>query len=335
MKILTFSTLFPNREQPAHGLFVEERLRHLLAGGRVESRVVAPVPWFPLASERFGRYGAFCRVPRFEERHGLRISHPRYLVIPRIGMHLTPWTLAAASWGSVRQVRREGHDFQLIDAHYFYPDGVAAALLGQRLGVPVVITARGTDVNLIPRDPLPRRRILWAGRQAAAVITVCQALREALIDLGMAADKITVLRNGVDPDHFRPMDRVMLRRELGLHGTVLLSAGHLVARKGHDLVIGALPFLPEVHLVIVGEGPERGALEQLALRLGVADRVRFAGLQPRERMPLWFNGADALVLASDREGWANVLLEAMACGTPVLATPVWGTPEVVNSPDAG
>jgi teichuronic acid biosynthesis glycosyltransferase TuaC len=332
IRALTFTTLYPNPAQASHGVFVENRLRHLLAGGRVASRVVAPVPWFPLAGARFGRYGAYARVPRVERRHGIEVRHPRYLVLPKLGMSAAPGLLFAASLAALRAARDE---FDIIDAHYFYPDGVAAALLGRCLGKPVVITARGTDVNLIPRYRLPRAMILWAARQAAGIVTVSRALKDALVELGVPAERIRVLRNGVDLALFRPHDRAAARATLGLQGPTLLSVGLLIERKGHDLVIGALPRLPGFGLLIAGEGPERAALEALAARLGVADRVRFLGSVPHDELPRLYSAADALVLASSREGWANVLLEALACGTPVVASPIWGNPEVVAQPDAG
>ena len=174
MKILTFSTLFPNDIQPYHGVFVENRLRHLLERcDGIESRVIAPVPWFPFAGSAFGQYGKYAAAPRRETRHGLEIDHPRYPVIPKVGMTLAPFLLYAASRGPVRRLLESGYDFDLIDAHYFYPDGIAAAMLGRQLGKPVVITARGTDLNLIPQYALPRRMILWAAAQAAGMITVC------------------------------------------------------------------------------------------------------------------------------------------------------------------
>jgi glycosyltransferase involved in cell wall biosynthesis len=234
-----------------------------------------------------------------------------------------------------RSLRRQGADWDLVDAHYYYPDGVAAALLARQLGKPLTVTARGTDLNLVPRFRLPRAMIRWAARQADASITVCEALKEALVRLGIAAPRIHVLRNGVDLGLFRPMDRAHLRRELALTGPVLLSVGHLIERKGHHLVLEALAQLPGVTLLIVGDGPERRRLTSLAEELGMKSRVRFLGAVPHERLPELYNVADVLVLASSREGWANVLLEAMACGTPVAATRIWGTPEVVTEKAAG
>jgi glycosyltransferase involved in cell wall biosynthesis len=335
MKLLTFSTLFPNAQRPNHGIFVETRLRYLLATRQAESRVVAPVPWFPFRHERFGLYGKFASVPASEVRHGIEVTHPRYPVIPKVGMSAAPLLLAKAIKPAIGRVIDEGYDFDAIDAHYFYPDGVAAVMLGRYFNKPVVITARGTDINLVPQYALPRRMIRWAAENAAGMITVCNALKDEMVSLGIAPDRITPLRNGVDLDLFRPGDRQALRAERGMEGFTLMSVGHLEPRKGHELVIGAMPQLPDAQLYIAGSGPDRKKLEDLAQELKVTDRVRFLGPLPQSELRNWYGGADALVLASSREGWANVLLESMACGTPVVASNVWGTPEVVAAPEAG
>jgi teichuronic acid biosynthesis glycosyltransferase TuaC len=335
LRLLTFTTLFPNREQPNHGIFVENRLRHLIANGEVESVVVAPVPYFPASAHGFGEWGKYARIERREERHGLVIHHPRYLVIPRVGMSVSPALLAAGTIGSVRRLLAEGGDVDAIDAHYFYPDGVAAAWIAKQIGRPVVITARGTDVNLIPRYRLPRRMMQRTIATADGFIAVSAALKGALIDLGAAPDSVRVLRNGVDANLFRPTDRARARCALGLSRPTLLSVGHLIERKGHDRVIAALPDLSEFELLIVGEGPERGRLTQLIATLGLGGRARILGSVPHAELPMIYTAADALVLASSREGWANVLLESMACGTPVVASNIWGNPEVVSAPEAG
>jgi len=335
IRILTFSTLYPNEAQPNHGVFVENRLCHLVASGAVEAVVVAPVPYFPSSSRAFGRWSVYARIPKVERRNGLTIHHPRYPVVPKIGMNLAPAHLAASSLYTIRRLRRDGHAFDLLDAHFVYPDGVAAAWLGKWFGKPVVMTARGTDINFIPRFRLPRRMIQQSLAKAAGIITVSQALKDATVELGIAPEAVRVLRNGVDLERFRPMDRCRVRAKLAIDGITLLSVGHLIERKGHDLVIRALAGLPDCQLVIVGEGPERARLEALATTLGVASRVRLVGAKPHDEMAQYYSAADALVLASSREGWANVLLEAMACGTPVIASNIWGNPEVVAHPAAG
>jgi glycosyltransferase involved in cell wall biosynthesis len=335
IRLLTFSTLFPNAERPNHGVFVENRLRHLVASGAAGSVVVAPVPWFPATAARFGDWARHARAPRQEMRHGLQVLHPRYPVLPRIGMSVAPWLMLRALLPMLRRLHAQ-HRFDAIDAHYVYPDGVAAVWLGRRLGLPVVVTARGTDVTLIPGYAVPRRLIRGAIRDAAALISVSAALKQGLVALGAPDDKVTVLRNGVDTALFRPpADRAALRQALGLHGPTLLSVGLLIERKRHHLTIEAMRQLPDVTLLIAGEGPERAALEALIVRHGLGERVRLLGARPHAELPALYGAADAMVLASSREGWANVLLESMACGTPVVASNIPGNPEVVRAPAAG
>lgn len=157
MRIVTFTTLYPSVARPTHGIFVEARLRKLVDSGAVSARVVAPCPWFPFASPKFGGYSVFGRMPRTEARLGLQIDHPRYPLLPKIGMSSAPLAIFAAVLPLLRSQVRAGQDFDLIDAHYFYPDGVAAVLLGRALGRPVVITARGDDLDLISTYAAPRR----------------------------------------------------------------------------------------------------------------------------------------------------------------------------------
>jgi glycosyltransferase involved in cell wall biosynthesis len=157
-----------------------------------------------------------------------------------------------------------------------------------------------------------------------------------MTQLGVSAERIVSLRNGVDLDMFRPLTRDEARKSLQLgDGTILLSVGNLAPVKGHDLTITALSMLPGVRLLIAGSGPERARLEDLAKKLNVAERVTFLGSVAQAELKTYYSAADAMVLSSSREGWANVLLESMACGTPVIATEVWGTPEVVAAPEAG
>lgn len=337
MNILVFSSLYPNAEQPSHGIFVENRLRHLLTfEPHLGAMVVAPVPWFPLKSPRFGAYAAYARVSDRETRHGIEVLHPRYPVIPKVGMRLAPTLMYRAVRKTVRDLVRR-FDVDLIDAHYFYPDGVVARRIAQDLDLPYVVTGRGTDLNLIPEFDGPRQMIKEAAADAGHMITVAAALKRYLVDMGVGEDRVTVLRNGVDLSFFQPsVDRHARREELGYADRpTLLSVGHLIERKGHHLVIEAMSGLEDMDLVIAGDGEEMNALRQLVEQRGLTARVRFVGRLSQEALRSHYQAADALVLASSREGWANVLLESMACGTPVVATPVDGTPEVVASNSAG
>jgi glycosyltransferase involved in cell wall biosynthesis len=264
------------------------------------------------------------------------VLHPRYPVIPKVGMSVAPFLLYRAMRPVIRGLLDAGHRFDAIDAHYFYPDGVAAVWLGRHFGLPVVVTSRGTDVNLIPRYAIPRKLLQRGIAGASALVAVSAALKAVLVELGAPDDKVTVLRNGVETGLFHPpADRETARAALGLSRPTLISVGLLIERKGHHRTIEAMRRLPEFDLVIAGEGPERERLTALIARYDLADRVRLLGARPHTELPALYGAADASVLASSREGWANVLLESMACGTPVVASNIWGNPEVVQGPAAG
>ena len=335
MKILTFTTLYPDAARPRHGIFIENRIRELAKTAGLSVRVVAPCPWFPFPASVFGQYGKFARIPRFEVRHGIPIHHPRYPLIPKIGMIAAPILMYYGVRSAIQRIIAESGEFDLIDAHYFYPDGVAAVMLGRHFHKPVTITARGSDLNVIMRHALPKHMMRWAADRAAGLVTVSAALAERLVEVDIARERVSVLRNGVDLALFHPGDRAACRAGLGLEGLILLSVGNLVPIKGHELTIQSLTYLPEACLLIVGDGPERGSLQELAQSLSVADRVVFLGTMPQEALPNIYAAADILVLASRHEGWPNVLLEAMACGTPVVVSDIPGMSEIVQSHAVG
>ena len=332
IKTLLFSSLFPHQGEPSLGIFVERRLSHLLASGGVETRVVAPVPWFPSSNPRFGRWAQKAEAPLKEQRNGVPIWHPRFLVVPKIGMRLTPAAMVRAGRKAIKEVLATGFKPDLIDAHYLYPDGVAAAVLAKEFNLPFVMTARGSDVTEIPDFPFAKSQILTSIDQASHVITVSASLRDGLIELGADGDKITTVRNGVDPTVFTGAGRGETRSRIGLNSPTLLTAGWLIPRKRVDRVIHMLAMKPTYQLLIAGSGPEEGSLKQLVSSLGLTDRVTFLGQIDPGGMPDIMAAADRLVLASEREGWANVLLEAMACGTPVIATDAGGAREFVDLP---
>lgn len=335
IRLLVFTSLYPNAEQPHHGVFVEERLRHMINSDRIAATVIAPVPWFPFRHQRFGAYAAFARVPEREERYGIQILHPRYPVIPKVGMNIAPLLMYRALLPIFRKWVARRDDFDLIDAHYFYPDGVVASRLGMAVNKPVVITARGTDVNVIAHYRLPGRQIRWAAAHAAAVATVSGALKGGLAALGLDPEKITVLRNGVDLEWFGPRDRAAIRIKRGLSGPVWLTVSHLNEHKGVHIVIEALAQVPDTTLLIAGDGPDGPKLRGLVERLGLGARVQFLGVIRRDELCEYYNAADVMLLASAGEGMPNVVLESLACGTPVVAAPFAGITELVSTPEAG
>jgi len=339
VNVLVFTTLFPNNVWPSHGVFIKERTRQVAGRDGVTVRVVAPVPYFPPI--RLSWRHRFAEVARQEEIEGLPVHHPRFLMMPKVGMATYGWTLFLSVLPFLSRLARQ-HPFDLIDAHYLFPDAFAAVELGRALGKPVIVSARGSDVNLFAQFPLVRRCLLRTLRRADRVVAVSGALRARLAALGVAAERVTVIPNGVDGTKFRPMSRAEARAKLGLDGgPYLLAVGHLVALKGFDLVIESLARLraggncPDLRLLVVGEGGERAPLEALARRLGVGGAVRFAGPLSHPELRTWYNAADVFCLASSREGWPNVVLEALACGTPVVATRVGGIPEIVTSDSVG
>jgi teichuronic acid biosynthesis glycosyltransferase TuaC len=339
MHILTLSTLFPNALQPVHALFVRARMEQFSRRYGHHWTVVAPVPFFPKIPFRtFKTYDTYARVPRYEESRGYPVHHPRYLVTPKVGMRFYGAWLTAG----VRRLVKELHardPFDVIDGHYVYPDGTAAARLGRELDIPVVLSARGTDLNLYSRLPGIVDLIRSNLNSSRHLICVCEGLRQEALKLGVPGEKVSVIGNGVDADRFRRGDRRKAREslDLPLDATIILSVGHLIERKGFHLIIDACSRLgrKNVLLVIVGDGPERGPLERLVANLHLGDQVRFAGAVENDDLPTWYQSADVFALASSREGWPNVLCEAQACGLPVVATKVWGIPEIIHCEELG
>lgn len=337
MRTVLFSTLYPSQARPGHGLFVEARLRHLVKSGQVESRVVAPVPWFPSTDERFGEYAQFAATPGFETRYDLDVFHPRYFLPPKIGMSVAPILLALGARRQMTRLVESGFDFDLIDAHYYYPDGVAATILGRWLRKPVVVTSRGSDINVLSDYAMPRRWIRRARDSAAASIFVSKALKDRMAEISGSDEGLHVVRNGVDLEEFPLRDRGQCQSALGLvDGRWMIYVGRLTRPKGVHLVIRTLAELSEdVKLAFVGDGVEAESLRQLAVETGTAHRIRFAGARPQQELSSWYSAASVLVLPSENEGIPNVILESLACGTPVVASVVGGIPEVMTTEVSG
>lgn len=338
LRVLVFSSLYPSAARPRHGIFVEARVRQMVAHAKIDARVVAPVPWFPSAWRGFGSYATLSATPAREHRHGIQVVYPRYVMIPKVGVPIQPLAMAIAGLSAMRALQRDGFECDVIDAHYFYPDGVAAALLSRWIGKPFVVTARGSDLNVLAEGRHLRARIVEAAGKAARVLCVSSALRDRAVDIGVAPDHVEVSRNGVDTSLFDIRDQVECRRYLGLQsikGRLLLCVGNLVPEKDHRLAISALAELPDAHLLIVGDGPLRQALEQQAVTEGVRKRVTFKPAMPQQDLVAVYNAADVLVHPSLREGWPNVLLESMACGRAVVATKVGAASEIVSGRVAG
>lgn len=341
-RIVVFSSLFPSAVQPGAGLFVRERMFRV--GRELPLAVVAPTPWFPLQSllRRF-RPGFRPGAPAHETQQGHEVWFPRFFSVPGVFKGLDGLAMALAAWPRLARLKRAGR-LDLIDAHFAYPDGYAATLLGRWLGVPVTITLRGTEQRQA-RDPALAPKLRAALERATQVFAVSESLRQVALGLGIAADKVQVVGNGVDLARFTPLPRAEARAALGLaaDAPVLVSVGGLCERKGFHRVIERLPALRErfpglVYLVIGGPSPEGDLGPQLRAQVaaaGLDEAVRFLGALPPDALRGPLSAADVFVLATRNEGWANVFLEAMACGLPVVTTAVGGNAEVVCRAELG
>jgi glycosyltransferase involved in cell wall biosynthesis len=339
--LIVFSALFPSAVRPGAGIFIRERMFRVAQHRPLA--VVSPQPWFPGQSLiRRLRPGYRPQAPALEIQQGIRVYHPRFLAVPGVLRRFDGWSMALASMKVMRRLKRQGA--RLIDAHFTYPDGEAAIRLGRWLDLPVTLTLRGTEVPH-SKNPVLRPRLARTLRAAARVFSVSDSLRRLAIELGAAAQKTEVVGNGVDIARFHPVDRAAARDHYGLpqDARVLISVGGLVERKGMHRVIDCLPALigrhPGLHYLVVGsggpEGDMRAELDAQVARLGLAGRVHFLGALPPDELNVPLSAADVFVLSTRNEGWANVFLEAMACGLPVVSTDVGGNAEVVCRPELG
>jgi teichuronic acid biosynthesis glycosyltransferase TuaC len=335
LRVLTLSTLYPDRTRPGFGGFVERQAGALAARPGVEVRVVAPFAVPPTRwAKRHPAYRAFAELPAREVWNGLEVHRPAFPTLPMIGGRINPWSLARTVGPLLESIRAE-FPFDVIDAEFFYPDGPAAVRLGARCGVPVSIKARGSDIHLWGANPACRRKIVTAGRAADGMLAVSAALRADMIALGLPANRIRVHHTGVDRSAFRPRDRLAGKAALGVAGPLVVSVGNLIPLKGHALLIEAMAALPGVTLLIAGRGPEQAALAARIEGAGLGDRVRLLGALPHEQLPDLFAAGDVMAAPSSSEGLANVWVEALACGTPIVITDVGGAREVVDRAAAG
>lgn len=329
LNVLTISTLYPNRAQPNFGGFVERQTKRLAALPDVNLMVAAPIGRFVLP---IGPYAPLWDIPDREHRNGVDVAYPRFPVIPAVGWRLNPALVRRAVLGMLGSF-----DFKpdVIDCEFFWPDGPAAVAIGKALGIPVSIKARGSDIRYWGERPAARRLMIEAAYAADGLLAVSSGLRDDMAAIGMPAEKIIVHHTGIELDRFQPGDRASLKAEMGVAGPLLLAAGNLVALKRHSMIIEAAALLPGATLLIAGAGRERARLQELIEERGVGNRVRLLGAVDHAAMPNLMAAADVFVHAASSEGLANVWVEALASGTPVVTSRVGGAAEVIDRPEAG
>lgn len=334
LRVLTLSSLFPDATRPNFGVFVERQTLGLAAHPDVALKLVAPVGLPPWPLSRAGRYATLATLPRHEEWKGVETWRPRFVNLPGTGGRFHAAMLTARLRPLLHAIRRD-FAFDVIDASFFFPDGVAAVALGRAFGVPVSIKARGADIHHWGRARGTAAQILNAGAEADGLLAVAGSMRDDMVALGMDRAKIRVHRTGVDLDRFAPRDRAAAKIALGIDGPLVVSVGALIPRKGHDIVIDAIAALPGVRLTIAGEGPERARLAAQIARLGLSDRVTLLGSVAHGELPALLAAADVMALASSSEGLANAWVEALASGTPVVIPDAGGARELVTAPAHG
>lgn len=341
-RLIVLSSLFPSKVRPGAGVFIRERMFRVAQ--ELPIIVVSPVPWFPFQSViRFWKPYFRPQPEKYEEQEGIKVYYPRFISIPGMFKSLDGFFMALGSWFLLREIKKQ-FDFNLIDAHFAYPDGYAATLLGKWFKVPVTITLRGTEVPLSKLSGR-KNRMMKALKNASKIFSVANSLKDHVVQLGADREKIEVVGNGVDTHKFYPVDKDLARQQLNVSKSakVIISVGGLVDRKGFHRVLDVMPELikkiPNLMFLIVGgdspEGGIRSRLEAQVQQLNLQEHVRFLGTLPSAELKIPLSAADVFVLATANEGWANVFLEAMACGLPVVTTDVGGNNEVVNDSKLG
>ncbi len=325
MRILTFTSLYPNAIEPRHGIFVKNRMDYFDRIEGTSRRVIAPVQYFPLLGlnprSRFHRYN---QVPKQEIQGNIPVYHPRFLTIPGTSLINVARAMFSSADKILTDILQTGEKIDLIDGHYLYPDGVGAFRLARKHNLPLILTARGSDVNFWLEQPGQKKDIMAALEYARRIICVSAALKDRLISHGVPENKLTVIMNGVDRSIFNFNDKPDNR------GEYLLTVGNLVPLKGHIYILQSLVKLPADRLVIIGAGELETKLKQQADRLGITDRVTFLPNIPHHELPGFYTRAKCTILMSSMEGMPNVALESLACGTPVVATNVGGLPEIIT-----
>ncbi|MCM2283286.1 MAG: glycosyltransferase family 4 protein [Desulfobacula sp.] len=339
MNILVYTNLFPNTILSSHGIFTLKRMGHFNQLKDCHIKVIAPVPYCP-SLPFIGKWYPFFRIKKFEIIEGIEVYHPRYLLIPKISMLFHGLSMFLGSISTIKKINKT-FKFDIIDSHFVYPDGFSALLLSKIMKKPLVVSALGSDIHEFTKFRFIRLMIQYTLNSATQVITVCDALKQDMVRLKVAHTKIHVIPSGVDTKRFHPLSKQEARRKLQLteEGKIILSVGSLIPLKGFQTIIESLSrhssFDKNLCLYIIGEGPYKSKLKQLVKESGLEKRVIFVGQRPNSELPLWYNAADVFCLASFREGWPNVVMESLACGTPVVATRVFGIPEILTSPEMG
>lgn len=331
MNVLFLSMTFPDAVSPARGTYNLEFCAALARHHNV--RVISPRSWYEWINVR--RSGRNYAPSRDTLERGLPVAFPVFWYIPRF----QPNALGRTIWRSIRgTVRQIADKFKpdVVVSYWAYPDADGGLSIAQHFNIPSIVIAGGSDVLLLPNEPGRGPAVRRVLAQSRMVTTVSDGLRDASIALGVPDERVRTIRQGINPDVFNAGDKAAARAKIGLAADheVLVWVGRMVPVKNLDLLIDAVKLLvrdrPAVRLHLIGDGESRAAVQARVNTEGLAHAVRFEGSVAHDRLPDWYRAADAVVLTSHSEGLPNVLREALACGTPFVATNVGDIKEIAE-----
>jgi glycosyltransferase involved in cell wall biosynthesis len=336
MRVLAVTNLYPNPFDRNRGVFNRQQLCALAAEHDV--RIISPIAWTDELSARWHGHDPL-PASRQVVCDGITIDYPRYLYPPRVLRGCYGHCFRYSIRTAFERALAEFHPDVVLGA-WAYPDGWAAVELGHRAGLPVVIKVLGCDILCggrgLDRYPTRKAGTIAALRQADGIMAVSKDLARHVVDLGVDPERVRVIYDGINAQLFHPGSRSQARAELGLSESdpLILFVGSLVAVKGIDVLIDACAQLAKQGLrfrcLLVGQGQLRAALEKQIAGLGLQGHVELLGSRPHDQLPAWYRAADVFVLPSRSEGVPNVLQEAIACGTPFVASRVGGIPEIAH-----
>ncbi len=335
VRIISVSTDYPGPRNPRRGLFVQRRLAAL---SRIEDvRVIHLEPWFPLLRPRAS---AAATNGYHDQPPAVR---PGMFYLPGVLKGLDSYWVKRAVVPTVRALESEG-PADLLDAHFGYPEGVGCVKAALKLRRPVFITMRGLERPLL-HCRWRGAQLLWALRECTGIVCVSHSLKDLAVSRGIDPDKLRVIPNAVDRELFRSGDRDEARQALGIdrQARLIVCVAMLVHGKGQHLLLQALAQLrgrhPNLRLALVG-GPAHEPkyplrLKKMVEELGLGDRVVMTGSQSPRQVVTWLQAADLFALPTYDEGCCNAVLEAMACGLPVVTTPAGDNAVLVDAPRRG